>query len=133
MNYSDKEITLFFNPAKMADRATLAYSKTMEYKIQDIDVSQQPMSPTILTMIAEKLNLSPKELVDKDSDIYRSKYKDSEFDDNQSMTMITQNHEFLKTPIAVSKDFAMYIKNPKDLLYMDKRKDSSNYKENVSD
>jgi arsenate reductase-like glutaredoxin family protein len=113
----ENEIIFIYNSEKFRDREAYGYIKSVkDYKVKEIDLSRDQVTETQLLDVADRLEVSPAQLMDKQSDVYVNEYKDKDLGTEDVLTAIRQKPDLLHTPIALYSDKAYLVKTPYDLV-----------------
>ena len=111
---SSRLITLFYNPNSPTGKQSLAYAKGEGYEVQEVDILQYKFTGSLLKDIADRLKVPVDGLVNKEHP-NMEEYKDSNFSDHDWITVLRENTELIKEPIAIRGKKAMFVKTPSDL------------------
>jgi arsenate reductase-like glutaredoxin family protein len=110
MTITDNEILLIYNSGKQSDRKALGYAKALrEYTVKERDISRDALTETQLKEVANKLGVTAVELLDRESDIYRDKYRSASVSETDLLITLTHEPELLRTPIALYADHAEFV------------------------
>lgn len=112
---SSRQITIFFNPESIIAEKTLAFAKAEGLPILEIDVLKNPPTGTQLGELSDRLNLKIKDLVNQESDFFKSLPVSQEFSSNDWIKMIRNNPEILKL-IALKGAKTIIVNIPTDIL-----------------
>lgn len=111
------EITLIFHSDKEDDKKTRGYIETLEgFAIKTLDLKRESLTETQLAEIANKLDVSIQELIDK---TYTDRVKISsvkDLRDQDALKLLAQNPILLATPIAIIGDHAYQFDSAYDLI-----------------
>ena len=113
---SNKQITVFYNSNSRIAKQTLAYAKTEGLPIQEIDILNTPLTGTQIAELANKLNVQVKDLVNQKHHDYHHKFNHHNLSEIDWITMIKNNPEILKQPIALKGDSTILIETPTDII-----------------
>ena len=119
MELNEREITLFYNPANKKSRNTLAMAKQLTENIKEWDVIQNPPTERQLMEIMQMLDATIDDMIEKDSDLYREKFENSDFTDDEWLTVLKKNPELIQTPIVFRGKKGMFIDTPSNVLDLD--------------
>ena len=115
----DNQITLYYDPSSRKGKQTLAYAKTHNLAISEIDIRKRPFTGTQLVEITDKLNISLKDLADTDSPRFFEKIgKAKEYDKESWIILLRENPELIKWPIALKGNHAILVATPSDILQL---------------
>ena len=119
MNTHRREITIYYNSESSTDKKTLAFAKTISKAIKSYDHSKHETTSTMWRMILEKLDRSPKLLLNKAHPYYQSNIRGREFDDEDWINILQKNPNLIKAPIAISGNRAVVIDTPTDIYKLE--------------
>ncbi|MCP3933521.1 MAG: glutaredoxin [Bacteroidetes bacterium] len=115
MKTHKREILIYYNPTLNADRKTIAYAKSVSPYIKSYAFSKAPSSTTSWQQILKRINLNPKELLNKAHPYYQEHIRGREFDDESWIKILRKNPDLFKGPIAVRGKHVILCKSPKDI------------------
>jgi len=115
MKTHPREILILYNSESSSDRKLLAYAESTGFKIRSYCHSKAAYTSTAWKTILETLDIHPKELLNKAHPYYQSHIRGKEFDDEGWLSVILNNPQLLKAPIAVSGKRAMVCRTPSDI------------------
>ncbi|MDO1447714.1 ArsC/Spx/MgsR family protein [Rhodocytophaga aerolata] len=116
MDFNNQTVTIFYKGNKRSDEEALGYARPLKPHSLEIDLTKDNITSTQLMEIANKLGVSVGELVDRESDMYKEKYNGMDFDDNNWLTLLTQNPELLRTPIIFNGDQGIIAESGRDVI-----------------
>ncbi len=112
---SDWEIVLFYNPNSPSASKTLGYAKGEGLPVRDVNVLKNPITGTQLEELASLLKVSIDGLVNKEHPEYEEMYGNAAFSDDDWIKVLRNSPQFLKEPIAIRGQHAIFVKTPSDL------------------
>jgi arsenate reductase-like glutaredoxin family protein len=116
MNFNKDTVTIFYKGNKRSDEEALGYARSLKEHSFEIDLTKEGITSTQLMEIATQLGVSVADLVDRESDMYREKFDGMDFDDNNWLTLLTQNPELLRTPIIFNGEKGMIAESGRDVI-----------------
>jgi arsenate reductase-like glutaredoxin family protein len=116
MDFNNQTVTIFYKGNKRSDGEALGYARPLKPHSLEIDLTKDNITSTQLMEIANKLGVSVSELVDRESDMYKEQYNGMDFDDNNWLTLLTQNPELLRTPIIFNGDQGIIADSGRDVI-----------------
>lgn len=128
MEFNKREAIIFWNPDEKRDKNTYNMVKQLTEHIREIDVRKQKVTQTQLIEILGKLDRRAEDLVDKDSDPFKSKFKDVELEEEGWLNAIVANPEMLYTPIVFLGDRGMIVDTPSRVLDLDPKQGFNDFK-----
>lgn len=100
MKVSEDEILFIYNSVDSQQYEGLIYVKALrQYKITELDVTRDTLTPLQLGDIAKSLNVAVKEMLIPDSELSIGDVMD--LDDNNFLDYLASNLIMLRTPIVV--------------------------------
>lgn len=116
----DMEIKFIYNSNQIKEREALGYIKSLDqHYINEFNVYKEQFTERQLADLAQKLGVSVKELINKESEFYQDDMEDGNYDDNDLLGLIKRNPTLLKTPIADYGKSAKFISSPYDFNNLD--------------
>jgi arsenate reductase (glutaredoxin) len=115
---TNAEIQLFMKTDCSKSKKVLAYAKSISNKVNAIDLCKTKSTGTIWESILSKLNMSPKELLDKSKPYYQTHIKGRDFEDRDWLFLLMNNPDLIRGPIVIKGNRAMLIDNPTDIYKM---------------
>ncbi len=116
MNFHANEIVLIYDPESEKGKQTLAYAKSINNHVREIDFTKTTLTPTSWDQVLEIAHLEPKEIMDRSSDFYISNVKGREIDPDGMLKILNHNPRLLAGPIAIYGHKAVVCKNPVDIM-----------------
>lgn len=113
---SARMITLFYNSASERAKKTLAYAKAEGLPIEEVDVLKTPLTGTQIAELADRLGLKIGDLVNQEHPVYRKRFEPQDLSENDWITVIRQNPELLKQPIALRGNITILVETPSDII-----------------
>jgi len=115
MKTHQREILIYYNPESSADRRTVAHAHGLTKHIKTYKFGQTPSTNTSWSQILGKLDLHPKDLMNKAHPYYQEHIRGREFNRQGYLKILKYNPEILKAPIAIRGDRAVLCNNPTDI------------------
>lgn len=116
MHYNRDEITLLYNHERALDRKTLAIALAMNSKINRQELHSVRISETLFFIFLEKLDKEPKNIANKALPFYQNELRGKQLSKRDWYSLIVNNPELLKAPLALYKDKAIICSTPTDIL-----------------
>jgi arsenate reductase len=113
---SERMITLFYSSQSERAKKTLAYAKAEGLPIEEIDLLKTPLTGTQIAELAGRLGLRVGELVNQEHPSYRKLFGPQDFSEEDWITVIRQNPEIMKQPIALRGDLTILVETPSDII-----------------
>lgn len=115
MRTNQREIMIYYNPESISDRKTVAHAQGISSHIKTFAHSKSPSTGTSWQMILRSLDVEPKALLNKAHPYYQKNIRGWEFDDEGWLTVLANNPDLIKAPIAVRGRRAILCNNPTDI------------------
>lgn len=114
---TDKEITLIYSSEDHIGKQILAYCQVESLPIHEIDLKQTKVTIMQWAELAQRMGIETKELVNTESSAYLQKFeKDSDFDENDWLSLLEKNPDVLRAPIVMKGDKVVLMSNPQEML-----------------
>ena len=114
--HSSRQITIFFDSQSSRCGKVLAIIRGQGLPIQDIDITQNPLSEEQIFEIADMLGMEVADLVNKDHPVYMKRFGDLDLSPQDWAKLIHKNPEVMKSPIVIHGDKAFLISSPNEVL-----------------
>ena len=120
MKIAKNEILFIYNSQKLSDRQALGYISCLpKWKIKEVDLDKERLTELQINQLADMLNYTPKEIVDKSSALYKTMYAGANLSVNDTIKAMSQNQELIKTPIAIFHNQAKRLGSPYQVVKWD--------------
>lgn len=106
------ELLIIFDAGSPLARRTLAYAHTLSRHVREIEYNKSSFTDTLWRQLISKLDVEPKELLDKSHPYYQINLRGRSFDEEGWLTVIRRNTHLIKAPIAVMGKKAILCTNP---------------------
>lgn len=116
MELVDNELVIIYNRESDLARKTLAYGYALSKKVNKQDLDQSKISTTLFKIILEKLQLRPKDLLNKSDTFYQDNIRGRDFADEEWLSLLKKNPQLLKAPIAMYRGNVVLCQTPTDIL-----------------
>jgi arsenate reductase len=104
-------ITIYHNPKCRKSREGLEYIKGKGLPFTIVEYLKTPFSREQLKELLMKLNLSPRELVRTQEDIFKDQFKGKTFTDEEWISILLEYPKLIQRPI-VSKGYKAVVGQP---------------------
>jgi len=94
--------TIYHNPKCAKSRAGLNYIKEKGLEYQVIEYMKNILSRKELKDLLMKLNKGPKEIIRTQEDVYKEKFRNKNFTEEEWITILLENPKLIQRPIVVS-------------------------------
>ncbi|MCU0445361.1 MAG: hypothetical protein MUE85_10620 [Microscillaceae bacterium] len=115
MKHPENEITLYFDPDSLLGKKTLAYAHTICNYVREIDYLKNPLTQFQLEQVIQDLGLQPSDVIDREHELYQQ-YADQDFAEADWLKILSHTPALLLTPIAISSEKAIIVRNAVDVL-----------------
>lgn len=105
--------TIYHNPKCAKSRAGLNYIKEKGLEYQVIEYMKNILSRKELKDLLMKLNKGPKEIIRTQEDVYKEKFRNKNFTEEEWITILLENPKLIQRPIVVSR-YKAVIAQPVD-------------------
>jgi arsenate reductase len=116
MKTAKREATIIFDGNDLDDRAALAYALSLNFKLKEVNLRKNILTERQIKEIAMKLDIDPEQLIDEHSSQFRDEFKKSAFSADDSVKILRQNPDLMKTPILIMEHRAVFIGSSYDLI-----------------
>lgn len=116
MKSHSREIILYYDHETSSGRMAAAYAKSLSHNVILYSFEEAPPTVTSWRSIVEKLDIHPKEMLDKSKPYYQSEIRGKDFDDEGWLNVIKRNPKLIKFPIAIRGDRAVLCVRPTSIL-----------------
>lgn len=100
--------TIYHNPRCKKSRAGLQHLKNKTDDIKIVEYLKNPLTEGELYTLLMKLNKKPHEMVRTQEAIYKSNFKDKNFNDHEWVKIMLENPKLIKRPIVVKGNKAVW-------------------------
>ena len=112
-----RKITLYYNSATSLGKQVYAYVYASEKNVQALDISKTKVTGTQWATIAEKLNISVSDLVNKEHPDFTKNYeKNSDLSTDDWIKILNAHPECLKSSVAIIGDDYFLIETPSEFI-----------------
>jgi len=100
-------ITIYHNPKCSKSRAGLQYLLDKGLECTVVEYLKTPFTREHLKDLLMKLNKRPEEIIRTQEDVYKEKFKDKNFTDEEWITILLENPKLIQRPIVVKNHKAV--------------------------
>ncbi len=115
MRTNNREILIYYNPDSVSDRKMVAHAQGMSTYIKTYSHAKSPSTGTSWQMILRSLDVHPKDLLNKAHPYYQENIRGREFNEEDWLTVLANNPDLIKAPIAVRGRRAILCSSPTDI------------------
>ncbi len=109
------EILIYYNPESSAGRKTVAHARSHNKNVSVRSFDKGPSTGTIWKRIVDKLEMHPKEMMNKAHPYYQENIRGREFTYEGWLKILAFNPDLIKAPIALRGDDAIMCHTPTDI------------------
>ena len=117
-NSYSTEILLLLKSDCSKSKKVFADTRSISNQVNVIDLLKTKSTGTIWQNILSKLDLSPKELLDKSSPYYQANIRGRDFEERDWTILLMNNPSLIRGPIVIKGNKARLIDNPTDIYKM---------------
>lgn len=107
---------IYHNPRCRKSRETLKIIKEHNIEVNIIEYLKNPPDKEELKEILKKLGKKPFDIIRKNEKIFKEKFKNKNFSDEEWIEILTQNPILIERPIVIDKDRAVIGRPPENVL-----------------
>ena len=107
---------IYHNPRCRKSREALHILRETGHEPEIIEYLVNPPSEEELTDLLKKMNLSPKEIIRKGEDIFKSEFKGKEYTDVEWVRILVDHPKLIERPIVVHREKAILGRPPERVL-----------------
>ena len=108
-------ISIYHNPRCSKSRQTLAILQENSQDFEIVDYLKTPPTNEQLRSVLSKLGMKPIELIRKNEALFKQKYKGSDLNDDEWITVMVNNPILIERPIVVNGDKAVLGRPPENI------------------
>ncbi len=116
MRFHPNELVIFYDPTSETGKKARAMAYSLTKHVNEVQTNKNRLSTTIWKELLGKLQLRPKDLLNRAHPEYQSKIAGNAFDDEGWLNVLSQNPNLLKAPIALKNKRAILCTRPNDVL-----------------
>jgi len=107
---------IYHNPRCSKSRQTLQLIKDANVEVEIIDYLNNVPTKEEMKLILMKLNIPAKDLVRKGEAIYKEKFKNSNFNEDEWIQIMIENPKLIERPIVVKNNKAVLGRPPENIM-----------------
>ncbi|MCH7408334.1 glutaredoxin [Belliella sp. DSM 111904] len=116
MKMHPNELFFYYNPTHNVDKQVRAYAHAVAKHVNEINIDKERITSTGWRSILTKLNLRPKDLLNRAHPDYQSQIAGKSWDDESWLQILIKYPHLIKAPIAIMKDKAVLCTSPNQIL-----------------
>jgi len=109
-------ITIYHNSRCRKSRETLQILIDNNLEFKTVEYLKYPLSKTQIETLINKLGIDPMELVRKNEDVWKQKYKGKELSGSEIAQILSENPKLIERPIVELNDKAIIGRPPENVL-----------------
>ncbi|HEX7415276.1 MAG TPA: arsenate reductase (glutaredoxin) [Bacteroidia bacterium] len=98
-----KKLTIYHNSRCTKSREVLALIKEQGIETEVVEYLKTPLTKKLLKNLLMKLNLKPIDVIRTSEDIFKKKFKNKHFTDEEWMQILIENPILLQRPMVVDE------------------------------
>ena len=122
MKTQKNEIFVYHNRSSSRAKKVLALARTISSNVRDVEYHKTPLTTTLWEQLLSKLDLRPKDLLNRADPYYQDKIAGRDFTRQSWLRILINNPDLIKAPIVVCGDKAILCNNPSDILQLQSKK-----------
>lgn len=110
---------IYHNPRCSTSRKVLALLEEKKQKVEVVEYLKEVPNTKDLELLLQQLNLEVKDIIRKNEQVYKEKFKDKNFTDNEWLKILQEFPKLIQRPIVVKGNKAVIgrpIENILDLI-----------------
>lgn len=111
-----KKMKIYHNPRCSKSRQTLQIIKDAQVEVEIIEYLKEIPTIEEMEMLLMKLNLKPKDIVRKGEAVYKEKFKNSDFNDDEWIKIMIEYPKLIERPIVIKGNRAVLGRPPENVL-----------------
>lgn len=111
-----KDFTIYHNPRCQKSRQSLEILRNNGVEPEVIEYLKETPNKAELQKILAKLNLKPQDILRKGELVYKEKFKDMQFSDEEWLEIMVENPKLIERPIVVAGNSAVIGRPPEKVL-----------------
>ncbi|MGY6742403.1 MAG: arsenate reductase family protein [Cecembia sp.] len=119
MKTHPNELFFYYNPGHSVDKQMRAYAQSISNHVNEINIEREKITLTGWRSILDKLNLRPKDLLNRAHPDYQEKIAGKTWDDEGWLQILTKYPHLIKAPIAIRRNKAVLCTTPNRVLDLD--------------
>lgn len=110
------EVMIYYDHRSSNAKKVLAMARTVSPHVRELEYHKSPLTNTLLRDLLKKLNLRPKDILNRAHPFYQQNIAGKEFNMEGWLNIISHNPDLIKSAIAVKGKKAVLCTNPTDIL-----------------
>ncbi len=118
MKTHTNEVLVYYNKEQRTAKQVLALAHTVSSNVKEVEYHKTRMSSTMWHRLLNRLDLRPKDLLNRADPYYQSNIRGRDFDREGWLNILIRNPDLIKAPIAVKGQRAVLCSNPTDIYQL---------------
>ena len=118
MRTHENEILVYYNPASNKAKKVLALARTISQNVKEVEYHKTPFTPTMWQRLLHKLELRPKDMLNRSDAYYQSNIRGRDFNREGWLQILIRNPDLIKGPIVVQGRKAVLCNSPSDIYQL---------------
>lgn len=106
---------IYHNPRCSKSRETLNILQENKQDVEVVEYLKTPPTKDDLKMLLQKLNMKAEEIIRKSEPIYKEKFKNSNFTEEEWIQIMIENPKLIERPIVVKDNKAVLGRPPENV------------------
>ena len=98
-----KKLTIYHNPLSSKSREALAILQEKNCPLKIVEYLKNPLTKKELKNLLMKLNMKPLEVIRTNEEIFKKKFANKKFNDDEWIQILIENPILLQRPIVASE------------------------------
>jgi arsenate reductase len=94
-----KKLTIYHNPRCSKSRKALETLTEKGYELEVVEYLKTPLNKKVLKKILMKLNMKPLDIIRTHEDVFKKKFRNKNFTDDEWIQILIENPILLQRPI----------------------------------
>lgn len=116
MKMHPNELFFYYNPSHSVDKQVRAYAHSVANHVNEINMDKEKITTTSWRSILDKLELRPKDLLNRAHPDYQKHIAGKNWDDESWLQILVRYPHLIKAPIAIMKNKAVLCTSPNQIL-----------------
>ncbi|MBS9525147.1 glutaredoxin [Litoribacter ruber] len=116
MKMHPNELFFYYTPDHSIDKKARAYARSVSRYVNEINIEKEKITTTGWRTILDKLDLRPKDLLNRAHPDYQAHIAGKTWDDESWLQILVKYPHLIKAPIAIKREKAVLCLKPNDIL-----------------
>lgn len=110
------DVTIYHNPRCQKSRQSLQILRDNGVEPEIVEYLKEVPTKSELKTILAKLNMRPQDILRKGESVFKEKFKNMEFTDEEWLQIMTEHPKLIERPIVVKNNKAVVGRPPESVL-----------------